>query len=190
MDYSTQNEETMSHSQKTVAAAIVALIIGIGIGFILADGNTVPASDNAEKETATTTIDENSTTTTKDTTDESGDDSGGEPVVSTSSTHISVSNQSAGLTVSVDEVTVDQNVWVAVYEDRSGQPGNILGAKWIPAGTFSGDVSLLRGTDPGNTYYVILHKATGDHEFDHTEDVPLKTEGGSFIQTQFETTEG
>jgi hypothetical protein len=100
---------------------------------------------------------------------------------------IAVSNQPAGSAVAVSFVTLAQDGWVVIHEDREGKPGNILGAKRFPAGEYpeGGAVSLLRGTEKDGIYYAMLHYGDGDREFDFTKDLPITDEDGNVILMKF-----
>ena len=58
-----------------------------------------------------------------------------------------VSNQKAGMSVSVDKLTFSEPAWVTIREEVNGVPRWILGAAWFPAGVQSNlTVDLLRPT--------------------------------------------
>jgi hypothetical protein len=85
-----------------------------------------------------------------------------------------VDNQAASNAVMVATISASNPSWVAVYEDVSGTPGAILGAKKVmPWETFT-VVPLLRpeGTMKGNTYYAVVLPDNGDGAFDHLSDTP------------------
>jgi len=103
-----------------------------------------------------------------------------------------VADQPAGNSVVVSKVTLEKAAWVVVHEDRDGAPGNILGALWLPAGTATqASVELLRDTQAGKAYYVMIHEDTlSDKQFDHAQDLPLKDASGAVIMMKFKTTSG
>ena len=81
--------------------------------------------------------------------------------------------------------------WAVVYEDSKGAPGWILGARRFGPGMYENEaVELLRGTTPGNVYYVIIHGDNGDKQFDLKADLPLTDESGVNIMQRFMTTGG
>lgn len=86
---------------------------------------------------------------------------------------LTVAAQKAGMSVAVSDVNVSEPTWVAVYESRSGKPGNVLGAALFFPGNPSGTVELLRGTVAGETYFVTELKDNGDHKFSMKADTPL-----------------
>ena len=74
--------------------------------------------------------------------------------------------------------------WVAVREDRDGVFGNILGAQYLPAGTYTNvTVDLLRGTEPGKIYYAVLYKDDGDKVFDYEKDSIVQSENSTIFAT-------
>lgn len=87
---------------------------------------------------------------------------------------LSVLDQAAGKTVLVTEVSVENISWVAIYEDKSGQPGSILGASKVKVGETSTLVELLRpeGTLSGHKYYATVLEDNGDGEFSRLTDLP------------------
>ncbi len=97
------------------------------------------------------------------------------------------SPQASGLNVAVSNAVVSQPTWVVVYESRAGQPGNVLGAQMFFPGTTSGAVSLLRGTLPGQTYFVGESVDDGDHIFSVDNDKPVRNADGSLMTVQFQT---
>lgn len=97
---------------------------------------------------------------------------------------VEASDQAAGKFVAVS-VVIAENAWVAIHEDRGGQPGNVLGAQFFTAGENSGNVDLLRETAKGNVYYAMLHHDDGDHKFDMAKDVVMKDASGMPIMARF-----
>jgi len=162
----------VSETQKIVIFALAAFIIGIGVGFVLVEdtGTSVNTDEDIEAATSTQATSSNSTRT------------------ATTTTSITVNDQPAGETVLVDSATIDRVGWAAVYENRDGEPGNILGARLIPqTGEWSGTIPLLRNTEPDKNYFVKLLSDDGDRSFNHEEDLPLAGEGGSDVMTEFKT---
>jgi len=94
---------------------------------------------------------------------------------------LSVLNQSAGASVTIDSMTLSRKSWIAV-KDTSGR---ILGAGLFAAGTPSGDVSLLRNTLPGQRYEVLIYVDDGDKQFDLHKDMLVTAPDGSPISTAF-----
>lgn len=97
---------------------------------------------------------------------------------------ISADDQPAGTMVAV-AVKLEKEAWVAVHEDANGKLGNILGAQFFPAGTHLGKIDLLRGTQAGKKYYVMLHSDDGNHTFDIKVDMPVKNAAGEPVMDAF-----
>jgi hypothetical protein len=80
-------------------------------------------------------------------------------------------------TLTVPLVVVDVDVWVVMYADSSGEPGEIIGMTWAPAG-ISRDVAVE--VDPElitSTMHVVLHLDAGTtQEFNYPGglDIPLQ----------------
>ena len=87
---------------------------------------------------------------------------------------LAVNNQPAGKTVTVNGLKVESTGWVAVYDDRDGKPGWILGAQKINKGDADTMVELLRpeGTTKGQTYYAAILNDDGDGAFNRLTDLP------------------
>ena len=85
----------------------------------------------------------------------------------------SVADQSAGGVVYVSQLVFTEESWIAVREDNNGELGNVLGAHRYSAGKHNGSIELLRNTEPGKTYYVVIYVDDGDKKFDHKKDVLL-----------------
>lgn len=85
---------------------------------------------------------------------------------------VNASDQPAGDEVFVTGLVLEGDHWVAVYDNRNGEPGSILGASRVRAGQTSTTVSLLRATEPGGLYYVAILNDNGDDRFDRQTDLP------------------
>ena len=83
---------------------------------------------------------------------------------------LKVTDQAAGASVRVNEVSARANVWVAVVEVKGGTLGNVLGASYVTAPASNIDVALLRPTSSGSTYAVVLYRDNGDREFSLAND--------------------
>ncbi|MFA6414659.1 MAG: hypothetical protein WCV89_01535, partial [Candidatus Paceibacterota bacterium] len=83
------------------------------------------------------------------------------------STAISVADQSAGMTVMAESVTVPPpGVWIAVREVNGNDLGNVLGAARVGGPRTAVSIPLLRATEPGYTYAVLLYRDDHDGAFD------------------------
>ncbi len=99
----------------------------------------------------------------------------------------SVVDQSAGGVVYVSSLIFPKESWIAVREDNDGVMGNILGAYRYPIGEHTGAVELLRDTQPGQTYYVVIYIDDGDKDFDHKKDTLLIDNEGNATAAIFRT---
>jgi len=113
------------------------------------------------------------------------------PVVDPNLFALEVDDQAAGIVTFLSSVTVGQTSWLVVYEDRNGVPGSILGAQRFFAGDYpqGGAVDLLRGMQPGLTYYAVIHHDDASSGFDYKIDVPLRDASGNMIMQSFTTGE-
>jgi hypothetical protein len=97
---------------------------------------------------------------------------------------VTVVNQEAGALVEF-LVTFNDAGWVVVHDDKSGALGNVLGAQWLPAGSHRGEVTLLRATEAGKKYHIVLYADDGDKQFELHGEAKLVVENGSPIQAIF-----
>jgi len=95
--------------------------------------------------------------------------------------------QDAGneVAVSVEEVTAP--AWVVVYENNNGKPGNVLGAGYMTPTIVASTVPLLRGTTPGQTYFIGQTTDDGDATYSMQKDAALRDEQGNLILIEFKT---
>ena len=89
--------------------------------------------------------------------------------------------------VAVAAVDVSTPTWVVVYEDNNGVPGNVLGAGLFTSSNKSGVVELLRGTLPGQTYFVGESRDDGDRMYSMTNDPATRDQSGNPVLTTFQT---
>lgn len=169
--------------RETIIIAIAAFLIGFGAASLLGDKNagSIPATysgeENKKEDAQMKESIENPSSMSTNTR------------VMPQGYEISVANQRAGNVIVVASVALPEAGWVVIREDRSGEPGNVLGAGWL-AGGMHADVSveLLRATVGGENYYAMLYKDVGgDKQFDHTVDTPVLAEGGKPAMAAFET---
>jgi hypothetical protein len=85
---------------------------------------------------------------------------------------LNVQDQLAGNSVTVDSLDIKDSNWIAVYDDRDGQPGYIMGAKRVRAGDTSAKIDLLRPTVQGQKYYVGILNDDGSEDFNRQTDLP------------------
>ena len=94
------------------------------------------------------------------------------------------SPQQAGQSVIVTQAAVSSPTWVVVYENQGGAPGNVLGAQLFYT-SGPGIVTLLRGTEAGQTYYVGRSVDNGDHKYTKADDKPALNTDGSMQTVTF-----
>ncbi len=85
---------------------------------------------------------------------------------------LTVADQPTGQTLAVSGLTVTENHWVAVYEEKEGRPGWILGAGRVHAGDTSTQIELLRPMVAGAKYYAAILNDDGDDSFNRLTDLP------------------
>src|SRR3989338_11517499 len=142
-----------------IVVAIIAFALGLGSGWLWTKKIVAPVDGTKNIET----------TEAADKT--SGQISTGDLATSNS---ILVKDQTAGIEVVVEQVVLTNVAWVVVREDDgAGKPGKILGAQLFDAGISAGKVELLRGTETGKTYFVMIYSDNGDRAFDPKLDAPI-----------------
>lgn len=105
---------------------------------------------------------------------------------STSGDYVDASDQAAGPAVDIAQTWLEDGGYVVVHEESNGAPGAILGAsEYLAAGEQHADVSvsLSRGSQEGETLYVMLHNDDGDEVFDPSVDMPVRADDGTIIVT-------
>ncbi|MDE2021733.1 MAG: hypothetical protein KGI71_02305 [Patescibacteria group bacterium] len=109
----------------------------------------------------------------------------------TQSGALSVADQPAGDTVTIESVTVPPpGVWVAVREMHGTDLGNVLGAELVHGPRSNFTVSLLRGTEAGHKYAVELYRDDANGTFDLSQDsVYIDFDTGASVIAYFTTVE-
>lgn len=157
---------TKSNAVKITFFAAGAFVIGVGIAFIAANKNfitppqTFPASSTSEDQR----------------------------IVHEKRFVFAIPDQPAEKWVVIENISVSEDVWLAIYEESGGQPGNILGAARFRPEHVSGRVELLRNMLPERTYYAIVHIDDGDIEFDFKRDIVYESAPGERLVYHFTTT--
>lgn len=101
---------------------------------------------------------------------------------------IAVDNQIAGDRVMLSKIVIEEEGWVVVHEVVDGVLTNALGASRLNPGVHNdGYVELLRNTESGSVYFVVLYSDNGDGEFKLADDHPLMNSKSELISTTFET---
>jgi hypothetical protein len=97
---------------------------------------------------------------------------------------IAVSNQHAGQTVFVKNVSLAHDGWIAVREIIDGELGSVLGAQYLSEGKSSDvNVELLRETVSGKKYAVVLYRDNGDHIFSTKSDALVGVEDKPMLKS-------
>jgi len=149
-------------SQKTIIIATVSFIVGFALAWFIV-GNQAQ-TPNEQKD---------------------GDTEVGEAV--TGGDFILASDQTEGVRVILDKVSLKEGGWAVIHENSEGTPGRILGAQLFDAGEYTNAaVELLRGTLAGGTYYAMLHSDNGDRSFDPKKDWAVTDEEGNPILSEFQ----
>lgn len=163
----------MMSQNQTIALVVVVAVVAGGIGFWFGtlnarSGAAIPANGMPGG------------------TPESTPAAGAGITLPSGANAIAVDDQDAGSTATVRSATLSEEGWVVIHEDWNGKPGNILGARRLPAGTQQAVVvELLRSTEGGKVYYAMLHRDDGDKAFAHTRDLPVLDASGSPIMMRF-----
>ncbi len=79
---------------------------------------------------------------------------------------IFAADQKAGMSVTIDSVSVASPSWIVITEDVDGKPARILGAQKVISGEAKTQVDLLRATVIGQTYHGVIYADDGDGQFD------------------------
>lgn len=109
-------------------------------------------------------------------------------VAETNGATVSVATQAAGTSTMVALVVLDAVGWAVVHEVESGHILNALGAARLDTGEHANVVvELLRGTEPGREYAVVLYVDNGNKEFELRGDLPMIDAGGNPIMQTFRT---
>jgi hypothetical protein len=108
--------------------------------------------------------------------------------VNTTVATITVKEQMPGGTVSVEYVEISEDGWVVVHETEAGHVLNALGAARLDVGTHDDVlIELLRETNPGGTYAIILYTDNGNKEFEIRGDLPMIDVEGNPVMQSFRT---
>lgn len=170
----------MGQGQRNTQIAIgvaVVVVVGLLAWWLFSKpsadiGSMATSTDTVINDTAT------SGTAASDTTDLSGTNTADVTTASTNEA-VSVLDQPAGDSVRVASVTLAKAGWVAVRDSL-----RIYGAAWLSAGTHA-DVSvpLLRNTESGSTYSVVLYADDGDKAFNFHVDALISGVSSTFTAT-------
>ena len=150
-----------------IGAALVAIVV---ITYALHRSDTMPVIAGAE---ATSTTSASSTASLAD--QNMFPTAEGTRTTGSMGETVTISNQPAGRSVTISDMTIARKSWVAV-KDTSG---SILGAALFAAGTTSGTVPLLRATRAGERYEALIYVDNGDKMFNLRKDLLVSAADGS-----------
>ncbi|MDP3988812.1 MAG: hypothetical protein Q8P93_01095 [bacterium] len=186
----------MSERNKLMSVLVVGLLVGFGVGRLVpqnADTIQVPEDTNELVEDATdvdVVVD-----TSVDSAETGGQLSASlvsltsslidRPQVVKAGYGVEVRDQLAGEMVTVSSVAVTGSTWVAIHADRDGAPGNVFGARRIETNASGVEVSLLRSTERGMKYYILLQEDNGNGKYDLYSDAEIISQDGLLIFDSF-----
>lgn len=158
----------------SITAVIVGLVAGLALGYWW--GTSVENEEHGHDDEMSEQHDDDAMMEGDSMME--GDKSDAMETVETQSA-VSVSNQTAGATVTLSGLSLSDAAWVAVRDDNG-----ILGAQKVAAGAHSNvEVTLLRPTEAGALYGVSLYKDNGDPAFNTNSDVLMTVNGADVLAT-------
>lgn len=168
-----------------IIAGLVALVVIIGGGWLIARERSGSVTGTNATSTETVTGSE----TTNAGSNIGSTPTGGEskpavtiPTSSASGETITVLDQPAGANVLVAEVNLTKPSWVAVRDTRGWYPG----AAWFSGSEKSVAIPLMRNTEAGQSYEVVIFVDNGDKKFElRGGDTLLTTNSGTPVSATF-----
>lgn len=174
--------EEMQEGQKTVVSFIVGLLIG-GLLVWAFSGPAASAPTESEDNKETTeevTSDEENQNTTEETEKAA-------PVVEKTlpvgEGKVVVENQAAGVNVVLASATYPVSEgWIGVRDYQNGQLGGVLGvARFSESqGLVPNSITLMRATEAGREYAVVVYTESGDKQFKLAEDKQIDSVFATF----------
>jgi len=163
-------------------AVISILAVGLIVGFLLGrfpipKQDTEIAEEDKEDNARPVVVEDTLNTTARPLP---------EPVLAAQGDVVHVKDQQEGSQVFLSRLELTRSGWAAVREINDGVLGNILGAKRFDAGVHQGIIPILRNTEAGKHYVVILYTDDGDKIFDFEKDAVIVDTEGNLVLMQFE----
>jgi len=167
---------------------ILGLVLVLIVGVLLTRAVTAPTPE-IELIPEETEIEEEVSET--DTSSEETSSVELETIVTQVSETLTVGPQAPGSVVNIDSVEISTDRWLVVHDNLDGQPGNILGARIFSSDQASGHINLLRATESGQSYLVLIYAVAERDEdqsrrFDSSRDLPLIDNSGALQAVEFQ----
>ena len=167
-----QPKRPNNFSRKHASYLITGVVAGLLLGYVLFGNQTVLAPIGGDER--------NSVTTNKSNFVSPDERSSNQSV-------IVINTQRPGGAVFIRSIVMTEPGWIAIHDSLNGQPGNILGAYYFPAGTHTDKIiPLLRAVIDGDPYLAVIHNDDGDRVFDHKMDLPRTSLDGRLQMEAFE----
>lgn len=179
--------EPLAKRKMGLWSSLILIVVAGLAGYFIGRGNPSGAPEEpamAEKESGETMerSEAGSLVTIRENT-------GGSQLLGTAANLVQARDQVAGSSVTLDQVVLKNEGWVAIHDSENGAAGRILGATLTAAGTqTSVAVPLIRATETGKTYIAMIHASNGDREFQFREneaDAPVKDADGKPVMASF-----
>lgn len=98
---------------------------------------------------------------------------------------IVMADQYPGNVAYLSSVQLQNGGWIVIKNDNNGQPGDIIGETYSPAGINPVKVTLTSPMVDGGTYYAILYTGNNSATFSATAEQPLTDANGNVIMFVF-----
>lgn len=152
------------------------IVVGVVAVILIAGGAWLFMRDSADDMDGVATTTPNGTSTTTGSTGTTTNNGSTGTTTAATSEELTVGDQPAGTSVLVESVTVPGISWIAVRDSL-----RIYGAARVNAGTTENvSVKLLRPTDAGKIYQVMVYVDDGDRSFDFKKDALVSGISDSF----------